>query len=467
LTNKKTLLAAQRAGIKGLPASKPFNQQGEIMIRQTVFGFKIEKTAETLTAHGGLALLAEYNHGMGLRELADRYIPGPGSNRGYAASAFVDSLVLLLQAGGRRLEDLRELRRESPLLKMVERNEIPDSDTVGDWLRRMGDPTNGQSGLVGLGTVRDTLNQRLLRRDERSDYTLDMDAMQVEAEKYDARFTYQGKKGYMPMLGYLFEPGICIHDEFREGNESPGAGHVAFYLDCIQRMPVGKRIARFRSDSASYQAALINELEEDGVLWTITADQDEAVRKLIKAIPETAWQRPYPECEYELAETVHSMEKTKTSFRLAVKREERRQKNLFDQERYFHYAVATNLPEEKSAQDVLAWHNQRGQAENFNKELKAGFGQDQMPCGQSHANAVYFRIGVIAYNLFLGFKRLACPEAWGRHTMATFRWKLIQIAGRIVHHAGQIVLKLKVESDLLSLIQGIRQRCYEESLATT
>ena len=437
------------------------------MIRQTVFGFKIEKTDEELTAHGGLALLAEYNHGMGLRDLADRHLPGPGSNRGYAASAFVDSLVLLLQAGGRRLEDLRELRRESPLLKLVERHEIPDSDTVGDWLRRMGDPTTGQAGLLGLGTVRDILNHRLLRRDGRSDYTLDMDAMQVEAEKHDARFTYQGEKGYMPMLGYLFEPGICLLDEFREGNESPGAGHVAFYLDCVQRMPVGRRIARFRVDSASYQAELINELEEDGVLWTITADQDAAVRTLIASIPDAAWQEAFPGAGYELAETVHSMGKTKQSFRLVVKREERRQQNLFDGGKYFHYAVATNLPEERSALDVLLWHNQRGQAENYNKELKAGFGQAQMPCGQSHANAVYFRIGVIAYNLFVGFRRLACPSSWGRHTMATFRWKLIQIAGRIVHHAGQVILKLKAETDLLLLIQGIRQRCYEESLATT
>jgi hypothetical protein len=458
------LLAAQGAGIKGLPPSKSFNQQGEIMIRQTVFGFKTEKTEETLTAHGGLALLAEYNHGIGLRTLADRHLPGPGSNRGYAASAFVDSLVLLLQAGGRRLEDLRELRRESPLLKLVERDEIPDSDTVGDWLRRMGDPQTGRAGLLGLGTVRDILNHRLLRRDERTDYTLDMDAMQVEGEKHDAHFTYQGEKGYMPMLGYLFEPGICLVDEFREGNESPGAGHVAFYLGCVQRMPVGKRIARFRADSASYQAELINELEEDGVLWSITADQDTAVQKAIKDIPEDAWQKPYPGCEYEFAETVHSMEKTKTSFRLVVKREERRQKSLFEQERYFHYAVATNLPDEKSAQDALVWHNQRGQAENFNKELKIGFGQDQMPCGQSHANAVYFRIGVIAYNLFVGFRRLACPEAWGRHTITTFRWKLVQIAGRIVHHAGQVILRLAVEADLLELVQGIRRRCYEMSL---
>lgn len=44
----------------------------------------------------------------------------------------------------------------------------------------------------------------------------------------------------------------------------------------------------------------------------------------------------------------------------------------------------------------MPWHNHRGQAENFNKELKNGFGMERMPCGQTGANAVFFGIGVIA-----------------------------------------------------------------------
>jgi len=56
------------------------------MIRQTVMDFKIESTKEQLTAHGGLALLAEYHHGLGLRQLSDRHLPPPGSNRGDAPS---------------------------------------------------------------------------------------------------------------------------------------------------------------------------------------------------------------------------------------------------------------------------------------------------------------------------------------------------------------------------------------------
>ncbi len=68
--------------------------------------FKLERTDETLTAHGGLALLAEYTHALGLRALVARYRPRPGSNRGYAPSVVVETVVLLLQAGGQTLEDL-------------------------------------------------------------------------------------------------------------------------------------------------------------------------------------------------------------------------------------------------------------------------------------------------------------------------------------------------------------------------
>ncbi|MCA9422831.1 MAG: hypothetical protein KC592_17565 [Nitrospira sp.] len=44
------------------------------------------------------------------------------------------------------------------------------------------------------------------------------------------------------------------------------------------------------------------------------------------------------------------------------------------------------------------------------KELKIGFGMERLPCGTFAANAVFFRIGVLAYNLFVLFKMLALPH---------------------------------------------------------
>jgi hypothetical protein len=231
-------------------------------------------------------------------------------------------------------------------------------------------------------------------------------------------------------------------------------------------MPRGKKIRYYRADSASYQAGLFNQLEEDGVKYGITADQDKAVKKVIGLIDQKEWKEPVRGCGYELAETVHCMNETKNAFRLVVKRESRRQRELFEKGgQYFYHVVATNwLEEEKESGEVLTWHNQRGQAENFNKELKIGLGMERMPCGQTHANAVFFRIGVIAYNLFIGFKRLLCPESWGKHTLATFRWKMVQVAGRIVKHAGETVLKLMIDLEKLELFRGIRKKAFELSL---
>jgi hypothetical protein len=123
--------------------------------------------------------------------------------------------------------------------------------------------------------------------------------------------------------------GFCLYDEFREGNVAPAYGQKAFYMECKGWMPLGKRIRYYRSDSASYQADLFNQLEEDGVRYGITADQDKAVKSAIALIPSGDWKEPVRGCGYEIAETVHCMNETKKAFRLVIKREVRRQGELF------------------------------------------------------------------------------------------------------------------------------------------
>ena len=93
-------------------------------------------------------------------------------------------------------------------------------------------------------------------------------------------------------------------------------------------------------------------------------------------------------------------------------------------------------------------------------------GLEQLPCGDSGANAVFFRIGVLAYNLFIGFKRLACPAAWAAQTITRLRWKLVQVAGRILRHAGRVVLRLVLDADRLAVWQGIRSQCWALSGTT-
>ncbi|SHJ02237.1 hypothetical protein SAMN02745216_00935, partial [Desulfatibacillum alkenivorans DSM 16219] len=84
-----------------------YHQRGEAMMTQTVLPFKLEVTNETITAHAGLVVFGEFVHGLGLNALVNRNLPKPGSGAGYAPSAFIEPLILMLHGGGRSLEDLR------------------------------------------------------------------------------------------------------------------------------------------------------------------------------------------------------------------------------------------------------------------------------------------------------------------------------------------------------------------------
>jgi hypothetical protein len=240
--------------------------------------------------------------------------------------------------------------------------------------------------------------RRLLRNDERTDYTLDIDATQIVVEKREARYTYKGEKGYIPMVGHIAETGLVIGHEFREGNAAPAAGNLEFLQVCEGAMPKGKRIG---ADSAAYQAAIFDWCEETGKVFAIGADQDVAVKTAIAAIPESNWTRFR---DGEIAETVHCMNKTKKAFRLVVMRRTREQDLFKDHAPYRYHAIASNRSDE-DAQATMEWYSRRGDdSKNRIKDLKIGFGMEYMPCGSFRANAAFFSIGALTYNLYLGFR---------------------------------------------------------------
>jgi len=423
----------------------------EARLPQLILPIKLERSSERLTSLGGLVVVEELARAVGLWEEVDGALEGPKSGRGYQPHEFVRGLIWMLHAGGRRLEDLRELRGEQEVLGALGLEALPDAGTAGDWLRRQ-----GEKGAAALEQISRKLIVPCLVPGE--EVTLDVDATEIEAEKQDAQWTYHHVQGYMPLVGYV--DGVCVGHEFREGNESPGAGILEFARHCEAALPTGKKVY-FRSDSAAYQAAVINHYSQPGRSFSITADLDVAVKREIRNLSEAAWQAYRTAdglaTDREIAETVHSMNGTEQAFRLIVLRWPNPQPNLFAADRYGYHAVATNRQE---AASVVIWkHNQRGESENWHKELKVGFGMEQMPCGQFEANAVYFAIGVLAYNLAQLLKRQVLPAAYRTATVATLRWKVYRLAGKLVRHARGWMLQIKADLEKWRLLQCARVCC--------
>jgi len=421
------------------------------MINQTVLPFRLEVTKDLITPHAGLALLGEFIVGLGLQDALDRELPTPGSGAGYRASEHVLPLILMLNGGGRSLEDLRQIRDDRGLREVLEMRRIPSSDAVGDWMRRSG----GNGALEGLAGVNRLILKRELKQDGSDGYTLDMDATGIEAEKESALMTYKGHTGYMPMVGHLAENGLVIGDEFREGNEAPASRNLEFLKYCERQLPEGKRIKAFRADSAAYQAGVIDYCNQKGISFAIGGDLDPAVVRQIKSLGAEDW-RVYQ--NGYIAETVHCMNKTKQAFRLIVIRRPV-QGILFDEakdsERYT--VIVSNRLE--AAEDVVRWYNQRGEcSENRIKELKIGLGMERMPCGQFKANAVFFRIGVLAYNIGRLFVLNTLDAPWHRRQVQTLRWRLYETAGKVVFHGGAVWLK--VQRGIQGLFKEIRMRTW-------
>lgn len=70
------------------------------MIKQTVLGFKTERTEEKLTSHSGLVPYCEFMKAIGVEEVVERHMPKPGSGNDYHALEYIRPISLMHYGGG-------------------------------------------------------------------------------------------------------------------------------------------------------------------------------------------------------------------------------------------------------------------------------------------------------------------------------------------------------------------------------
>ena len=93
---------------------------------------------------------------------------------------------------------------------------------------------------------------------------------------------------------------------------------------------------------------------------------------------------------------------------------------------------------------------QRGEdSENRIKELKRDFGGDILPCSDFAANALYFLISALSYNLFALMRQLL-PGELSQHRAITLRWRLYAIAAKVVRTGRQLLVKMRENHRILT-----------------
>ena len=429
-----------------------------------ILNYKTSDSTHTLTSRAGLVAVGELVRRLELSELVDRLMPVAGRNRAYPSSVIFNTFMLMLHDGARCLDDVRILKQEAGLMRLMGLGQLPDAHTLGNWLRALGSSREAMTAL-------EQINRRLLAAGLHNctKITLDIDATVIEAHKKDAEYSYKKLPGFTPMVGHDAGTGLVVTAEFRAGNVPPNKHNLEFIMQCERALPAGVSVSHVRIDAAGYQAAIINRCESEGVRFAIRAKMDQSVKQSMEAIRVSDW-KPLVCADgtvsksEQVARCLHVMGDTEQAFVLVVQRrligerEADPQPDLFpgllgdvDEEtatcgRYMYRAIATNLDGDGlDDHQVVRFYNLRAdRSENRIKELRSDFAAAHLPCSGFDANAAWFMLCSIAYNL-LALMRMILQSAWERCRAITVRYRLYALAGQIVHHARQWTLKLNAD----------------------
>ena len=444
--------------------------------REGLLPFKLieEEAGEALTSYGGLPLVLETCEALGLARLIKQHVGIKQRNRGFSESKYVESVIALIAAGGDCLEDIEGLRSDAGLKLLL--GKLPSAEAVRFFLYGFhdeklleGKPDEGAfiaeetRPLAGLWEVNREVVIKASRKEAPQQATIDQDATVIQSHKEQSRMTYLGERGYQPVINYWVEQDLILSDEFRDGNVPAGMDPLSSFLRATRALPPSVETIYFRSDSAAYQHKLLDTMREGlerhgkkiPVYFAISADVSEALRGKIVSLSETAWKplRRVTEkgliegrkewAEVEFIPSGPSNKKDLKPDRYLAIRVRPRQTELFsDGNPYHYYAVVTNRWE-IDGEELLRWQRERcGSVEKVHDVMKNDLAGGVMPCGRYYANAAWWRLNCLCYNVISVMKRKALPESFWPVRMKGLRFHLIGVAGKVVSHARMMFLKI-------------------------
>lgn len=467
--------------------SKRYPVTGEFL-----FEIDPEPAAEMLTSLGGVPLVLRTFRSLGLPESVQRHMRIKQRQRGYDEASFVESFVVLNAVGGDCLDDFERLRQDRGLAEMMG-HEAPSPEAARKFLYQFHDETKireakeqlelgeiayipGENeALSGLGQVNRDLVAGLGKRclDQRI-ATVDQDATIIESRKREAMMSYEGERGYQPMLAVWAETNVILADEFRDGNVPALQDPLPVAQAAFAALPGTVNEYYFRGDSACHEHRLVNWLRDEkreqgpqGVIgFAISARMSEALKKAVQALGESVWQpygKPDTEAIRECAEVSFvpaekSEHKDIQPLRYVAVRIRKRQGELFgDGSAVKHFAVVSNIRTWKAAR-LLEWHREKaGTIEAVHDVLKNELAAGVLPCGRFGANAAWLRLAVLTHNVLTALKRLALPAELLAARPKRLRFLIINTAGRLVHHARQVMLRLAISAaQLLDWIEAMK-----------
>src|ERR1700680_2667988 len=232
-----------------------------------------------LTALAGIPVLLQAFRSLDLPRSVERHVSVKQRQRGLDEASYVESFLILNAAGGECLDDFAHLRQDG--VRTLIGHDLPSPEAARKFLYQFHDerlieqaqqrllpgqisyiPEENQP-LEGLGQVNTDLVRELARRGEPQKMaTIDLDSTIIESWKQEAQPTYQGGRGYQPMLALWAEMNLVLADEFRDGNVPALQEPRRVAQRAFAALPETVSEYYFRGDSACYEHQLLTWLRD-------------------------------------------------------------------------------------------------------------------------------------------------------------------------------------------------------------
>jgi hypothetical protein len=260
------------------------------------------------------------------------------------------------------------------------------------------------------------------------------------------------------------EADLVLCDEFRDGNVPAGKDPLEIVKQALGMLPETIRERRLRGDSALYQHKVLRYLVGQRVEFTISADMSKELRTVCQQMPPAQWEfLEEREREQVFVSEVEfcsgDWPKEAQPLRYLALRFVPTQGQLYEEgEGPKYLAVVTNR--KGASKDLVRWHWEKaGTIEQVHDVVKNELGGGVLPCGRFGANAAWFRLALLTYNVLSAFKSIGRPEL-GPARPKRLRFLVFTLPAVLVRHARQLVGRvLDRMGQAVALVQS-RQRLW-------